>query len=685
MALVPLQPIVQPGESPLSVIRRTAAANYRASPLTFAYSLGCGLDHSVSALKAAVRNDDLLAEIFSRCGVSRSQAEQIWYSRTGRGRLDAYRWNGLDVPLRDLCLARSKVCISCYIELGYSLSAWDHVAALACQRHQVLLEHACPCCGDSWTWNSFPMQCRCPIEAMIDRQVACGDGVANLLSHAVAHRDQERLNLISSAWHCVTAWSRFLLGMTRIESANAVASIVDGRWPAQSGRRNECQIHPRVLLGNLLAWKGSAAGELVQSLLSQPETSAMYGARIDGEITKARAEMLLGVGRLTLSRLARSELISTGAGGRIDLQSVNDLLNVAAGNVDGARSRVPLSTLRAGRHRQNMAGVLCGIRSGDITNFHCPPADGLSGLSCAPCDLQEPSRKGVSLGTLATEAQTNYESIRKLVLNGLIQATRGSASSPVEWVVSREEADRFLTTYEFSSAIASRFAAPRNAVAGRLRGKGLDPVSGPNVDGGLTYLFRRSDLSQLDLGSVVNPENESSPAWNRRDKPRSLRKASLGSAEVARKLGVSVRQVREVVAQGWLKPAKHDGLFRRSEVDQLMNRLREDYVEVESAAARLNQSIAQFRKTWVETRLIAVRRYVDQQLVPGNDLERIQSLWASMGTSSDIGRSLGRGRWLCQNLKKMNELDAARSLGVGTRRVDLFRRDAPQLRTYDLN
>ena len=86
--------------------------------------------------------------------------------------------------------------MACYIELGYAPASWDHVASLACSKHRILLDDACPCCGVPWTPDRDPFGCGCDRETMVARQQPCSDRVASLMDHIIDIQDQNGLAML---------------------------------------------------------------------------------------------------------------------------------------------------------------------------------------------------------------------------------------------------------------------------------------------------------------------------------------------------------------------------------------------------------------------------------------------------------------------------------------------------------
>ena len=69
-------------------------------------------------------------------------------------------------------------------------------------------------------------------------------------------------------------------------------------------------------------------------------------------------------------------------------------------------------------------------------------------------------------------------------------------------VISKEDAEHFHRTYITSTEIAKQCSVNANTVIKYLTRAGIRPCSGPSVDGGPRYLYRREDLSDFDYSTI---------------------------------------------------------------------------------------------------------------------------------------------------------------------------------------
>lgn len=684
---LPYTPLVQPGESPLSVLRRGAIGNGHHSTVRFAFSVNATLDHSLSALGTLARNCDVFHATCRGMGLSEDELGSISYRRTGRGARDNILWQGLAARPGDLQFRRTKLCVACYLEHGYALAEWDHAATLACPKHRILLDDACPCCGTPWTPGSDPLACGCSPDEMAARQQPCTGRTASTMKRIIDAGDQEELNTISRLLSVTRFWSAQGILLTKADVADALAELSHGKWPALPTQEGGVVLHPRVALAPLLAAPEASCLNSARTLLSQAMPCVRINRLAEVGWSASVAQRVLGIGRMPFRKLIEARHIESADGGRFSAASINELLWLVAGANDPAHPMLPLQVLRGGRQRKSLAELISMIKSGALVAFHSGAQAGLPGLSCAVDEPPAPAiPEGMRISDAASRLGTNEESLRRVIKLRLIPATKGTRTSAVQWTIQEPALERFESNYVFASAIARQNGASVTTVASRLRSAGLVPISGPGLDGGATFIFRRGDLEGMDLVTVLSGTYRS-PAGRKKhaDAPSSPAPDRQTGRDAARALGISLRKLREVVRQGWLSPAlevSRRQSFDHKAVDDLKQRLDCDFIPLGEAACQLGQTVTQFRKTWIATGVVPCRNFADLRLIERADVDRIRAIWSEAGSASSISKDLGRQRWLCQNLTKMGQLSEVAHLGSGSQTVRLFPRNAPLLQHY---
>jgi hypothetical protein len=169
------------------------------------------------------------------------------------------------------------------------------------------------------------------------------------------------------------------------------------------------------------------------------------------------------------------------------------------------------------------------------------------------------------------------------------------------------------------------YQTSRTTLSNRLRYAGLSPVSGPEIDGVSTYVFRRSDVDSLDMKAVIDTPYVS-PAGRKKKTERLALDTFLSRRQAVAALNLHSRQLRIVVKDGWIAPLAISALhwrFKTDDVAALAEKLRTEYRSLDDARQATGQSLAEFRRTWIFTGYAAERRFGNQRLISVADLERI--------------------------------------------------------------
>lgn len=676
---MPFTPRTQPGESPLSLLRRAAHGNGAPSALRYAFSFNPQLDHSETALGTLARNPSLLQATAESMGIPQDEIDQAIYERSGFHGQERLTWNGLQVLPGDLSFRRAKTCMACIQQHGYARSEWDHRASIACAEHLVLLESECPVCHVPWTHDEGLLSCQCSLDQMRHHSIPVPESAASLLSRLISAKDQIGLALLTVVERLLAWWSLLGLAESALAKALAMRDLHGGHWPAEVTLPVHRQaLHPRVALAPLLTSPMPEARSLAARLLKQTPP-AMTAVAPERTVIAQHAMKILGVQRVAFAKLVRDGRVGKTDGGFL-ISDLNRLLLIATGRpADGQR---PLADLRAGKVPMSLSNLLEEIETGRIVNFHFPLDSGLQSLQAvAPAQSALALPAGcMTLAEVAARIDIHPEYVRSVIKSGLLPAKRGWAASGVQWLVQHDAVEQFDADYVFASRLATSLGAAATTFASRLRSAGLLPVSGPGIDGGLTYLFRRSHVDALDLAAILSGPYQS---------PAGRRRGSTGGAietwswtETARRLGISSKQLHQVVADAWLAPIALTARVKRFDppaVRSLQHRLANEYRSISASAAVCGQSPDQFRRCWIDSGVIAAHRFGDLRLVAVADLDALRRRHGGLATASEIGRLAGRPRTLCSNLEKIGAIEVADVVGTGTRKVKLYSRSASVL------
>lgn len=182
----------------------------------------------------------------------------------------------------------------------------------------------------------------------------------------------------------------------------------------------------------------------------------------------------------------------------------------------------------------------------------------------------------MTLPEVAESLGVTSSAVDFLAAKGFLRAEKHENAPLLGRLVTREDSDAFNESYLQASKIASEHHSSSNHVISSLAARGVRPVTGRRIDGGLIYLFRKSDLAPLDLAASIAAARktgvirlESSAKTAPRPEGSGRTKDSktarhyyaspslpLGEAQAAEILGLDVKTVCRLAEGGALKPHK---------------------------------------------------------------------------------------------------------------------------------
>jgi hypothetical protein len=274
---------------------------------------------------------------------------------------------------------------------------------------------------------------------------------------------------------------------------------------------------------------------------------------------------------------------------------------------------------------------------------------------------------------VAKRLYTNSESIRFLIKTNWLQAHKGTAKSSVQWSIDIDSIREFDQKYIFASAIAKQVNLPVRTISSRLRYHDISPVSGPEIDGGKTFLFSRKDIQSFDV-SLLNG-NYKSPAGRKTKASKANEPTTISSTQLAKLLGTDVHDIRFIVKNNWIDASKNSqGHYRflKSNADVLLDTITNDFIDIEIARKHTEQTLQSFRRTWIISGFISAKKLGKRWLITRTNFQQILEIWKENRTSSNIASHLGRERHLCINLDKTRVIQPKIILGEKARKIKLY-------------
>jgi TniQ len=273
---------------------------------------------------------------------------------------------------------------------------------------------------------------------------------------------------------------------------------------------------------------------------------------------------------------------------RYSLQDINDLLINIKNKVLKRASlrghkRISFTiTLRKLRNYGIGLGDLVKlILDGNISPCDMEASRGLGGLIFYKRDIENYSMQlikdqvedAVKVGEAARLLGLQKTPVYLLINKGLLTARKIAIGRRPALFVTKGSIDNFLSIYVLPAKIAPRLRTVSGYLTELLITKGIQPISGPKIDGGKCYVFRKSDLEKINLENLISIE---------RQHQRSRYISPLVDLDQASKLlEINRETMQEYLENGVLKPHEHQAHHKC-----MMNKIHFSRRAIESFKAR---------------------------------------------------------------------------------------------------
>lgn len=293
--------------------------------------------------------------------------------------------------------------------------------------------------------------------------------------------------------------------------------------------------------------------------------------RWDKSITAAEAGDMLGIGRRAVVSLVKSTCLAAIQGpivtGQIEWKfetpEVEKLLQCVLGKIPEGKTETPTGGVSFHKSIQKLSKLSLDVGAfvkmildGKITPRANGDGTGLSSLLFNAFEIKQFSmaeaverRSGKRTMQEAVKLlHTGYDIIIFLIERGFLAAER-TGSSRSSWAIPQEEINRFKNTYCTVGRIARALGTSSREISWRLMDNGIMPVTGPKVDGGKNYFFKKADLEAVDFSAILLPKIKKSVMQEMNEK------GLVSVKQLADTVGCSRSLITRFVRSGKIVPA----------------------------------------------------------------------------------------------------------------------------------
>ncbi len=324
-------------------------------------------------------------------------------------------------------------------------------------------------------------------------------------------------------------------------------------------------------------------------------------------------------------------------------------------------------------------GVVNALLAGEITAVSTLGDHRFINLQIDPRSRTSPevNSESISVAQAAAQLNTYSDVIYRLLKTSLLTSTSVVVGGKRNMVIAKGDLEDFRQTYVIASELARAWSVNVTNLSDRLRDAGIQPVSGPKVDGGLLFVFRRSDVEKLNVSELLSKDRYTSSAGRpaKGSAPRTHSPECVTTEVAAGLLGLSVQLVSLLVRDGHLAAHPDSRVIKNSRIlyRDAVESYRQAWIDspgrisVEAAAEKFGCTREQFYRRFVASGLVeVVTAPHGLRLVRLEQLDSIQREDRPMGLG-DVSRSLGVPRYVVAQLHRRKQIEAAPMPGKRSR------------------
>lgn len=604
-------------------------------------------------------------------------------------------WNGCEIPRAFFKSVHARVCPDCIKEKIIHQSA-DFSFFSSCPVHKLKLFDLCPNCNKPISWKGgsirFCQSCGFQFEGLMRVPVQ--------RSAEVTFMDWIRSRSVSDVGQCL----KFLKVLRSYYSKEVYDSgvLLEVAVKIQQGSTEGlldllAPLYPAGVLPNrlILAPLFLSCGEGMDTIKDQlkpllpgihdktrPHRSQPICQK--NTLRLKEVEFALNIEAQTRRKLTQAKFFKAVDNKGSHLQFTVESILAFFEILESAKIKGNVSHVENwDRLAPNLVNNMELLRQGKAVVSDTDWGDGCSGFWIRVGLSSNPLPEDGLLGfdEFAEAAKTYPDAIRRLVKSGFVKPdTDRNGKSGAKF--SREKVESFCEKYCFSSEIAQIVKQGRTIISAVLTSAGIEPVSGPKIDGALVPLYRRSDLAGLDLMSLIEKKDFKSNAGRKKEGTVLYdRETWLASKEVSTLLGFCPVELSSAVAQGYLKI----GIPLGRESDNSRYYLKEGVLAfkdlmilataTQDCYTRLGISKAEFYKRFVGSNFVGLIKIGKRSWITREDFLRVEAdcrLYVGTETATRLTGAPQRHFRNLINTQRISKVSSAETITAGF--FDLIRR-----------
>lgn len=680
---LPYRPLLQPDESPGSLLIRAAEGNGYESALQMLSACGFATSGK-SSLRAAYVNPERYASLLHAIGLNTEFSSAAY--RRSKPTMASPRLL-MDVPVPEVLFREDTAafCPQCLAEHPYWRRLWSLRLYVVCHLHGKQLLSQCPSCGRAPDINRSRLyRCDCGTDWRGADAIKDDAGPSRWLHVQLARKSTSRLLECFEFWLALQAFD----GQTSTPEQEQwrlrvmIAWIYGHDISHQEVKRitinNTVTHHPRVQLLPFMRKSKKLLKFAYQILSNVEKPESINKAATERYVSVSDACHILGINNHQLKTFIGKGLLKSRPQGKKSSSCflVSDLEKLLIALQEDGNNHLGSAVHLWNPPTRKLVDLVLDILEGRAASAGYDLDKGLNHLSIRSF-ANPPSPKDLNIVDTAKRLGIHPEIVRSLIKKNWLSATSTVISGHRMTVVTHREVERFNSEYVSAGKLARSMGLSITTLSAKLENLGASPIAGPRIDGTMVYIFKKSTIDKIDLSLLRNLKTYETKAGRRKKFSPCLEEHGVTLSEAALQLNITTQQAARLVQKGILtREASIDRIVKVTEesLTALITLITSpDNEPIDRVAATLGYTTHLFRIYFIETGFAATKDLYFWHLIHKNESKKIKMLnqhFLSTKTASEI---IGMHYSFLPNLERRGEIQ---SYSIGTiRKVKFYRRE----------
>ncbi|AUH51289.1 hypothetical protein CXB49_10925 [Chromobacterium sp. ATCC 53434] len=663
---LPYRPILQQDESPASLLLRAAEGNGFANILQLLSACGANFN-GIASVRASLTDPNRYGTLLRALGLNTDYARAAL--RRSKPTLASPRilWETA-IPERLFREDATAFCPLCLAEQPYWRLIWTLRPYSVCHVHGTSLLQYCPDCNRPPDLKREHLT-TCGCGANWRKAVAPANDLASsrwLYEH-IRNQSQQLLDECFALWRALEIFDglgdatdavlwRLRLMISWCEDRDVcreeIKRFVLERAPQQ---------HPRVQLLPLLKQRGALASFARQVLSSLKRIPPVNHRSTSQTLMSIQdATYALGVNIQQIREFLDKGILTKQPGNdsndfSVTVQEVEHLLEALQFTTP------PLEQYIWRAANQSLADLIIDIRNGRTISAGYDLEKGLNYIRILDRPVISPSSGGeLDLWEASRALDVYPEVVRSLVKKGWLAGVSKVVAGHRKLVIDGDEIERFNNQYTTAGTLARSIRHSSTNFAEKLECLGASPIAGPRLDGTLVYLFRRTDLVDVDLLAIKALSGYESRT-GRHPHGRAIQtEPGIPLIVAAKRLRISVQQAAKLMQHGMLDEEQtntRNVCVTESSLCKLLEIVfSPEIFSIKEAAKISGYDDHAFQVYFIETGLVEIIDLHVWKFIPEKALKIVESIKKSFLTASEAGQLFGMHRSFLPNLERKGEI-----------------------------